>query len=95
MIVNKADFFKLKPEFVTTFKNKVYNIRVKAHYSGDASVYAENVEKANELIEKFKNKDKDNKNDSWGYSFVDESSDFDDYYTDEESGIVRGIYYSG
>lgn len=95
MIVHIDDFYKLKPEFVPTFKNKVYNIRVKANYSGEASVYAENVEKANELIEMFKNKDNNNKNDSWGYSFVEESSDFDGYYTDEESGIVRGIYYSG
>jgi len=95
MIVHINEFFKLKPEVVPTFTNKVFHIIPNPMYRGEAKVYAKSIEEANVLIQKFKDGDKNNKRDSFGYCFVEEFNFFGEY-TDEPTGLdAGGIYYCG
>lgn len=80
MRVSIDEIHKVKePE---TFIYKVYCVHSKNHYNGSAYVAAENAEKANEIIRKYKENDPNNKSDSWGWSEVKENN-----YIDELSDI--------
>ena len=72
---------------------KVYEVLPECNYSGTALVAAENIEEANQFILAFKQSDKDNRLDSWGYGYVD---DVKEHLFSDIKGIVDyGIYYSG
>ena len=65
-------------------------------YSGIALVAAESVEEANEYIREFKSRDKDNKCDSWGYSYLSKDDDGHEHLFSDVKGIIDyGICYSG
>lgn len=94
MKTTPEELHKIKAVYQSDFKNKIYMISSRAHYSGTAFVYAKNAEDANKQIDEFKAIDSSNKSDSWGYSHVDES-DFTGELTDEPNQVTVGIYYSG
>lgn len=64
-------------------------------YKGFALVSAENAEKANQFISSFKESDKSNWLDSWGYSYVNESNIIEGIYSEEDGILKYGIYYYG
>lgn len=76
-------------------KYKVYKVEPELCYSGISLVAAENEEVANKEIENFKDRDSNNKLNSWGYSHVSESDVIDDLYSDRKGIMLYGIYYSG
>lgn len=76
-------------------KYKVYEIDSKCSYIGTSLVAAKSAEEANEFIEIYREIDKDNKCDSWGYSDVSEEDVIENLWS-EESGIIKhGIRYYG
>lgn len=76
-------------------KYKVYEINSKCSYIGTSLVAAKSAEEANEFIESYREIDKDNKCDSWGYSDVSEEDVIENLWS-EESGIINhGISYYG
>lgn len=94
MKTTPEELYKIKEEYQENFKNKIYRIMSKNHYTGEAFVYAENVNDANEQIENFKKNDLKNRDDSWGYMNVDDG-DFTGELTDEQKQVTGGIYYTG
>jgi hypothetical protein len=92
VLVNKEDFCKLKnPE---TFIYKAYSVFSKGHYTGSSLVAAESDVEANKIIQEFKNSDLENKRDSWGWEFVNESSHYDQF-SDIKGIINSDIRYYG
>ena len=61
-------------------KFNVYQISPNPGYHGFALVAAESVQEANDFIESYKDEDRNNTFDSWGYSFI---SDYD---------LIEGIF---
>jgi hypothetical protein len=94
MIVREEDFHKLKhPE---EFKYRVFHVHPRhSCYDGTGIVAAETPEKANEFIEAFRNIDRDNRQDSLGWSNVNGNFDFFHEYSDEEGILNYGIQYKG
>lgn len=74
---------------------KVYKVTSGACYTGYALVAANSAEEANKHIATFKNSDKDNTCDSWGYDKVYEDDRIEHLFSDEEGIIDYGISYSG
>ena len=73
----------------------VYKINSACCYRGYSLVSAECVEEANVIIKEFKEKDKDNICDSYGYEYVNESNIME-FISSNVKGIIEyGIYYSG
>lgn len=64
-------------------------------YVGEALIAAETLDEAQSFLRDFKNQDKDNKNDSWGYPNVTEKDLDPHLFSDEKGLIYPGIYYSG
>ena len=74
----------------------VYKIFPLAHYGGSALVAANSAEEANEFIDSFREVDKNNSANSWGYEHVTEEGNRLDYIYASYTGILDyGIYYSG
>lgn len=74
---------------------KVYRIYSRDVYNGYSLVAADSVEEANKFIQDFRDSDKHNDWDSYGYSDVSES-DLEEKLFSTESGIIlQGIYYVG
>ena len=48
-----------------------------------------------DMVGEFKDFDKDNKLDSWGYELVDEDDVIESVYSEEKGIMLYGIYYSG
>ena len=79
----------------TIEKYKVYEIDSKRSYIGTSLVAAKTVEEANEYIKSYREFDKDNKGNSWGYSDVSEYDVIENLWS-EESGIIKyDIRYCG
>ena len=77
-------------------KNKVYEVSPNYYYSGYALVGAENAKEAKQYILDFKERDKDNKFDSWGYDeCIDECDLLENVYTEEKGILIYKIYYTG
>lgn len=77
-------------------KYKVYKVEPRLYcYSGISLVAAENAEGANKIIDDFKQWDKENYADSWGYSNVDETDCIEGLYSEKEGIIIQDIYYRG
>jgi len=76
--------------------NKVYMIYPnQSCYAGITLIAANSIEEANEFIQDFKKRDKDNKNDSWGYSYAENLDLQDHLFSDIKGFIYQGIYYKG
>lgn len=73
----------------------VYKIYPNAHYSGSALVAASSAQEANTHISAFKESDENNNCDSWGYRNVNETDIIEDTYSERNSILDYGIYYSG
>lgn len=79
----------------TVERYKVYEIDSKCSYIGTSLVAAKTAEEANKYIDGFREIDKDNKCDSWGYADVSEDDVIENLWS-EESGIIKhGIRYYG
>lgn len=75
---------------------KVYHIQPNSsYYRGFALVAAESVEKANQFISSFKERDKDNCFDSWGYSSVDKFDVIEGIYSENDGILKYDIFYCG
>ena len=64
-------------------------------YMGNALVAANNAIEANEFIDSFKEHDKHNDSDSWGYGYVDEDDKIDCLFSTVTGIIDYGIWYRG
>lgn len=74
----------------------VYRISANQNcYSGEAFVGANTAEEANDHIRYFKECDKNNFSNSWGYSYVTEDDIEPHLFTDINGIITYGIWYSG
>ena len=88
-------FLNLISQQDTIERYKVYEIDSKCSYIGTSLVAARTAEEANEYIESYREFDKDNKGNSWGYSDVGEDDVIENLWS-EESGIIKhGIYFHG
>ena len=74
---------------------KVYKIEPNSCYRGTSLVAAKTASEANNYIENFRDLDKDNANDSGGYSDVNEDDMLENIYSNESGIIDYGIYYHG
>ena len=74
---------------------KVYKVYPKAHYEGYALVAASSAKEANEFIDSYKEVDKENSSDSWGYSYVNEDDSLDYIFATCTGILDYGIYYKG
>lgn len=74
-------------------KYNVYVIDSDCFYHGKSLVAAENAEEANKIIKNFKDQDKDNTFDSWGYCFIDEDDIISDVYSERKGIVMYGISY--
>lgn len=74
---------------------KVYEVQSNGPYSGEALIGAKNIDDANEIIKDWKEIDKDNACDSWGWSYVDEDNLVDGLISVKHGIIVNHIRYSG
>lgn len=72
---------------------KVYEIQSKKHYIGTSLVAANNAEEANKIIDEFKKRDKDNKDNSYGYEYVTEDYVIHDIFASNKGIIYYGIIY--
>jgi phage terminase large subunit len=91
MKADKVDFHKLKhPE---SFIYKVYHVYSATYYSGHAEIAAENITEANKIVADFKAKDVKNKNDSYGWSYIDDEEPTE--FSDIRGIIHNDIYYKG
>ena len=73
----------------------VYKIYSKMHYGGSALVAANSAKEANEFIDSYKEIDKDNSGNSWGYSYVDEDDRLSYIFATCTGILDYGIYYTG
>lgn len=64
-------------------------------YYGTAIISAKDAEDANQIINDFKNRDKDNSMNSRGYSNVSEGNIIEDAFGTERGILVYGIHYGG
>ena len=76
-------------------KYKVYQIYPNAHYRGYALIAAETADEANAYIRAFKDSDKSNSMDSYGYSEVDEGDVIDGIWAECKGFANHQIYYCG
>lgn len=76
-------------------KCNVYEVSSGCHYSGFALIAAENAKEANKFIQEFKDEDKDNYYNSYGYEFVEEYDVIEDVFAERKGFITHGIRYSG
>jgi len=76
-------------------KYSVYKCSAKSAYSGISLIAADSVEEANQIISMFKENDKDNSFNSFGYSNIDEYDLMDNLYSTEKGILYFGIYYTG
>lgn len=74
---------------------KVYKVESELSYTGTSLVAARSAEEANKYIDDFRERDKDNKSDSWGYCYVNESDVLENIFSKESGIIDYGIRYSG
>lgn len=74
---------------------KIYKVWPCSNYAGFSLVAADSVEEANEIIQKFREEDKNNSNDSYGYEDVDEDNLVDGIVSARKGLIVEGIFYIG
>lgn len=73
----------------------VYKISPRREYRGVSLVAAESLEKANEIIKDFKEKDINNFHDSWGYLEVEESDRIPGLFSKVEGIVLEDIWYKG
>lgn len=76
-------------------KYNVYEVSSSCNYSGFALIAAENATEANKFIQEFKDEDKDNYYNSYGYEFVKEYDVIEDIFAERKGFITHGISYSG
>ena len=76
-------------------KYNIYEVSSGCHYSGFALIAAENAAEANKLIQKFKDEDKDNFYNSYGYELVEEYDEIEGIFAERKGFITHGIRYSG
>lgn len=76
-------------------KYNVYKIESNMYYAGISLVAARNLEEANKYIQEFKDNDKDNDQDSYGYSSVHDDDLMYELYSYVSGIIYCGIYYRG
>ena len=75
---------------------KVYKIEPnQGCYSGVSLVAAKNADEANIYIKNFKDRDKNNYADSYGYSYVNETDVIEGLYSVLPDLVWLGIYYRG
>lgn len=74
---------------------KVYKIESAGCYAGISLVAANSVEEANLFINKFKESDKNNISDSFGYCEVEESDEMDGIFSEYDGIVYFGIRYTG
>ncbi len=74
---------------------KVYKIESNSCYIGTSLVAAKTVNEANYYINIFRELDKDNTSDSYGYSTVTEDDVIEKIYSSESGIIDYGIHYYG
>ena len=74
---------------------KVYIVDSKAHYHGMSLVAANNAQEAQRIIDRFRESDKNNECDSWGYENVGESDIVDGVWSEYDGIIYYGIRYGG
>lgn len=86
-------YLKKKGMYMT--KYNIHKITPKAHYDGDALIVATSCEQANSYIKDFQENDKDNKNDSLGYNFVQESDVVKGIWGEKPGFVNKSIYYQG
>jgi len=74
---------------------KVYKIEANSSYIGTSLVAARTADEANNYIDNFREIDKDNKSDSWGYHNVSEDDVLENIWSSEVGIIDYGIRYCG
>lgn len=74
---------------------KVYTIESKNAYTGISLVAACDATEANEIIQEFRDTDRENIMNSYGYSNVDESDVVQDVYARRKGIMLYGISYTG
>lgn len=74
--------------------HNVYRIDSGLYYTGISLVAADNVDEANQIIKSFKDEDKSNLLDSYGYEYVSEDNMMDGIFSERKGIILSGIYYS-
>ena len=74
---------------------KIYTIESKNCYTGISLVAACDAAEANEIIQEFRDTDRENIMNSYGYSNVDESDSIQDVYAQRKGIIFNGISYTG
>ena len=79
----------------TIERYKVYEIDSKCSYICTSLVAAKTAEEANEYIKSYREVDKDNKGDSWGYSDVSEDDIIENLWSEEPGIIKYDIRYYG
>lgn len=73
--------------------HSVYGILPNSNYGGEALVAADSIEEANGFISEFKQRDRYNALDSFGYGEVDDIKEH--LFSDQKGIIDYGIYYIG
>lgn len=73
----------------------VYAIYSADNYYGISLVAAESVDEANKIIQDFRNNDKSNENDSYGYTDVSESDLLKELSSTSKGIILKNISYCG
>ena len=74
---------------------KVYYMSPSSCYSGFALIAAMSAEEANECIANFKERDSNNKYDSYGWTYVYEDDAIEELSSNVGGIIYDHIYYSG
>ena len=74
---------------------KVYKIEANSSYTGYSLVAAKSADEANHYIDNFREIDKDNQGDSWGYSNVNEDDVLENIFSNETGILDYGIRYCG
>ena len=74
---------------------KVYTVESKNCYTGISLVAACDATEANEIIQEFRDTDRENIMNSYGYSNVDESDVVQDVYAQRKGIMLYGISYTG
>lgn len=77
------------------YEYNVYKIYASPDYAGYALIAAETVNEANSMIQAFRDSDKNNEHDSYGYEDVSEGDWIESLKANEKGFITNDIYYKG
>lgn len=97
-IIEKDEAEKIIEEYeeeIITQLYKVYKIEANSSYIGISLVAARTADEANKYINDFRENDKENRCDSWGYSSVDEDDVLENIFSSENGILDYGIRYCG